>query len=1166
MKGTQVFSVSPDGMEDVSFSGRKDGIAIGLRDFHTGDFLVCTANPGLKSSLWQRWTDLVAHRTAVRDRRQERAAKKREAIHDSRYRVKEAEVVGASEVSAKLLWNPLGEDLNALQLTMEKPGRSERVAWKFSVKNAGVPYLIGIDVLSMDRPGITFVLDVKDAEGAVLESDGFQMCHNWHTDADFGKYFGPHRTFELEVTFPAPGEYTAEVMQVNHPVYPTSMSVARHVLCEAAGRLNGAHLTAANHFRPPPRCTDKCNTDGGKVPREKTPRVLQPIRPESTRVWRPVIDLHFDGDAGVAQWWCPELILMGNTDVMLHADGPIAWQRQDDIWKYEHINPDGKLFVALSVDQIELGWRATLTIGNRTDQTWPTVVSPVCLLLRGSPAFADKDWTRTYFRSGGEFATYHGQETSSGREIYRMSLVDGQQQIERTERHVKKWGFTKRHSDDGIIGVVSNTRGYLGVGFRPVAIGEATVTGLNSQWNNSANLFVGHNGNGTLNVMDGGVVSNTNGLIGSHHPSSTGVATVTGSDSRWNNSGSLVVGQYDDGTLNVEAGGMVNNTGGYISFFSGSTGEATVTGTGSQWNNSGNLYVGYIGTGTLNVIDGGIVTSTNGYIGSRSDTSGTATVTGSGSRWNNSGDLTVSDAGDGTLNIEDQALVTVTGTDSSWTNTYGVVVGDHGTGTLNVENGGSVTGTHGYLGRYSGSSGTATVTGTASSWDNSGSGNVGSGNLYVGHNGTSTLTVADGGSVTDTSGYVGRNSGGDGTATVTGTASNWDNSGGLYIGGSDSSAGGIAAVSVLYGGTLNVGGATKIYAGSTLTLGSSTFTSGGIAMEGGTIAASTALGEEGALYSADVGTVSGYGDISAPVHLGTAGQMAGSGGVLTLSGGVTGSGTLSDLTLDGGQITIGNSPGVMTLEDVLAADNTTFDFSIQGTDPSEYDRLILTGDVILAGMLDVELMNSFSPQIGDIFDLLVLEPGVNLQGGFSNIGLPSLSSGAWDTTGLLSSGNLLVISTGPDPCGLGGDASCSTDDLDALYAVFNTSVPPTDAQFDLNADNVVGEADLTEWLSQGATENGHSSPYLRGDTELDRDVDITDFNSLATHFDPDGATAPHSWTEGNFDGDRDIDITDFNFLASNFAPDGYGASAVPEPSSLLLTLLGLMLLAGARVQ
>ena len=53
---------------------------------------------------------------------------------------------------------------------------------------------------------------------------------------------------------------------------------------------------------------------------------------------------------------------------------------------------------------------------------------------------------------------------------------------------------------------------------------------------------------------------------------------------------------------------------------------------------------------------------------------------------------------------------------------------------------------------------------------------------------------------------------------------------------------------------------------------------------------------------------------------------------------------------------------------------------------------------------------------------------------------------------------------------------------------------------------------------------------------------------------------------GDTEFDRDVDITDFNFLAANFAPDGYGASAVPEPSSLLLALLGLMLLAGARVQ
>jgi hypothetical protein len=213
-------------------------------------------------------------------------------------------------------------------------------------------------------------------------------------------------------------------------------------------------------------------------------------------------------------------------------------------------------------------------------------------------------------------------------------------------------------------------------------------------------------------------------------------------------------------------------------------------------------------------------------------------------------------------------------------------------------------------------------------------------------------------------------------------------------------------MSVLDGGTLLVGGETMIHSGSTLTLGTSTFTSSGITMAGGSLAASTAAGEEGGLLSANVGTVSGYGDISVPVHLGASGLVTGSGGVLTLSGGVTGSGTLSHVFLNGGQITIGNSPGVITLEDVFVADNTTFDFSIQGTDPSEYDRLILTGDVTLAGMLDVELMNSFNPQIGDTFDILDFNTA---SGSFSEMNLPELGGGLlWDTSQLLVDGTLYI--------------------------------------------------------------------------------------------------------------------------------------------------------------
>ena len=49
------------------------------------------------------------------------------------------------------------------------------------------------------------------------------------------------------------------------------------------------------------------------------------------------------------------------------------------------------------------------------------------------------------------------------------------------------------------------------------------------------------------------------------------------------------------------------------------------------------------------------------------------------------------------------------------------------------------------------------------------------------------------------------------------------------------------------------------------------------------------------------------------------------------------------------------------------------------------------------------------------------------------------------------------------------------------------------------------------------------------------------------------------WNEGNFDGDDDTDITDFNVLTANFPPGGYATSAIPEPTSLLLASLALIL-------
>jgi len=91
---------------------------------------------------------------------------------------------------------------------------------------------------------------------------------------------------------------------------------------------------------------------------------------------------------------------------------------------------------------------------------------------------------------------------------------------------------------------------------------------------------------------------------------------------------------------------------------------------------------------------------------------------------------------------------------------------------------------------------------------------------------------------------------------------------------------------------------------------------------------------------------------------------------------------------------------------------------------------------------------------------------------------------------------------------------------------------------------------------------------LPGDGDGDQDVDITDFNILASNFDPTSAnSATNDWTTTDFDGDGDVDITDFNSLSSNFAPDGYGsvgADQVPEPSTLALIGLFVMIIGIGR--
>ena len=76
---------------------------------------------------------------------------------------------------------------------------------------------------------------------------------------------------------------------------------------------------------------------------------------------------------------------------------------------------------------------------------------------------------------------------------------------------------------------------------------------------------------------------------------------------------------------------------------------------------------------------------------------------------------------------------------------------------------------------------------------------------------------------------------------------------------------------------------------------------------------------------------------------------------------------------------------------------------------SQYDQIKVTGQLVLAGDLDVELLDGFEPQAGETFQLF----SGPLSGAFGQVTLPALSNGlSWNTSNLDTTG---TISVTPEP-------------------------------------------------------------------------------------------------------------------------------------------------------
>jgi T5SS/PEP-CTERM-associated repeat protein/autotransporter-associated beta strand protein len=201
-------------------------------------------------------------------------------------------------------------------------------------------------------------------------------------------------------------------------------------------------------------------------------------------------------------------------------------------------------------------------------------------------------------------------------------------------------------------------------------------------------------------------------------------------------------------------------------------------------------------------------------------------------------------------------------------------VGFSSTGTLTIQNGGTLTNGAGLVGFNSGATGNVTVDGVGSTWS--------SGFIDIGSaaNATGTVTVKNGGAVSGSFTQIGDQSFGSNTVTVDGVGSTWTDSSYFMVGGLGRGAltiknGGAVSDDTVYVGQQNTGTGTVIVDGA-----GSTWTNSNTLNVGNLGSGTLTISNGGAVSAADVilGTFGGSGTL----NIGAAsGQAAAAPGTLT---------------------------------------------------------------------------------------------------------------------------------------------------------------------------------------------------------------------------------------------------------------------------------------------
>ena len=334
--------------------------------------------------------------------------------------------------------------------------------------------------------------------------------------------------------------------------------------------------------------------------------------------------------------------------------------------------------------------------------------------------------------------------------------------------------------------VVNSNNGFIGNGAG--SIGTVTVAGgstVYSSWILSGGLYVGENGTGSLTLSDYYTEVDSNSVVIGDAVNSVG--TVTVNDGWLNDSGALVVGKSGTGILAINVNqGEVDGSSVIIGDASGGVGTVKID--GGILFDKGELLVGNSGTGTLSVANGGVVSVING---ARTITLGANGGVGTLNIGAQSGDpaaaggilnagTVTTGSGTGTLQVNTTAdsatpyYFTQNGTAGG---TAVVITGP--TQVINTAGFNVLTGANTYTGGTTVNNGTLEVNGGSISHP--------AADLVVGDvNGDNGMLAITGGAVVNSNnGFIGNGAGSIGTVTVAGGStvySSWILSGGLYVG------------------------------------------------------------------------------------------------------------------------------------------------------------------------------------------------------------------------------------------------------------------------------------------------------------------------------------------------------------------------------------------------